>query len=102
MQTLESGVGDVDVRSIRQTIGSTASVGFHPTRRAGLLSNSDILRQHDRHHSSRVAMMPHAGLAAAAPRVATTRAPRGGARDTRARSCARGTFKVRLLNGTAN
>ena len=32
MQTLESGVGDVDVRSIRQTIGSTASVGFHPTR----------------------------------------------------------------------
>ena len=47
MQTLESGVGDVDVRSIRQTIGSTASVGFHPTRRAGLLSNSDILRQHE-------------------------------------------------------
>jgi len=82
VQTLESGVGDVDVRSIRQTIGSTASVGFHPTRRAGFSGNSD----NTRHHSSRVAMMPrHA-----------SRRPgrRGGGRDTRARSSARGTFKV--------
>ena len=74
MQTLESGVGDVGVRSIRQTIGSTASVGSF-TRRGGF-----SVTQHNRHLHARAdsRMMPHAGLAAAAPRVETTRAPRGG------------------------
>jgi hypothetical protein len=97
VQTLESGVGDVDVRSIRQTIGSTASVGFHPaTRRAETLRDD---------HSSRVAMMP-----ACRPRPLTRRgratrrddpgAAGGGA--TRERARARAALLKSLLNGTAN